>query len=282
MPQGLVARWLHWQTGIPYVIHNHSSDLTVFSRFGAVGRAVACSIVRECRAMFSDNRKQKDYALSLFRTDDQIAIKRKAKALPMGVNLDSVPACRNSSTNTRYRIGTISRLSKKKGIDLLIKAANQLAEDGCRVPFCIAGDGEERESLQRMPSAANIRFIGFVSGAEKVRLFDDTEFLVFPSISTGSDVEGMPVSLLEALYCGKIIVASRDTNIELLPEWDQIKNDVYFLPDPKDIDAFATVIKKLLSLDPPEIARRSAHLRTVMARYSWSQLIKQYQSACVT
>ena len=92
MPQGLVARCLHWQTGIPYVIHNHSSDLTVFSRFGAVGRAVACSIVRECRAIFFVNRKQMDYALSLFRTDDQIAIKRKAATLPMGVNFDSVPA----------------------------------------------------------------------------------------------------------------------------------------------------------------------------------------------
>ena len=94
MPQGLVARCLHWQTGIPYVIHNHSSDLTVFSRFGAVGRAVACSIVRECRAIFFVNRKQMDYALSLFRTDDQIAIKRKVSTLPMGVNFDSVPACR--------------------------------------------------------------------------------------------------------------------------------------------------------------------------------------------
>ena len=281
MPQGLVARWLHWRTGVPYVIHSHSSDLTVFSRFGPIGRAVARSIVRKSHAMFFGNRKQKEYAVSLFRAADQVGIKGKAKALPMGVNLEAVFSGNQTTRDTRYRIGMISRLTEKKGVDLFIRAADRIAKDGCRVPIGIAGDGEEREKLQSMPSDADIRFIGFVSDAEKARFFNDTEFFVFPSISIGSDVEGMPASLLEALYCGKIIVASRDTNIELLPEWDQIKHHIYFLPDPRNIDAFVAAIKEMLLLDPLELARRSAHLRAVMAHYDWSQLIGSYQSACV-
>ncbi len=281
MPQGLVARWLHWRTGVPYVIHSHSSDLTVFSRFGPIGRAVARSILRKSHAMFFGNRKQKEYAVSLFRAADQVGIKGKAKALPMGVNLEAVFSGNQTTRDARYRIGMISRLTEKKGVDLFIRAADRIAKDGCRVPIGIAGDGEEREKLQSMPSDADIRFIGFVSDAEKARFFNDTEFFVFPSISIGSDVEGMPASLLEALYCGKIIVASRDTNIELLPEWDQIKHHIYFLPDPRNIDAFVAAIKEMLLLDPLELARRSAHLRAVMAHYDWSQLIGSYQSACV-
>jgi glycosyltransferase involved in cell wall biosynthesis len=276
MPQGLVARWLSKSTGVRYVIQNHSSDLTVFSKFGGLGQSAARAILRESHAMFCVNSRQKEYALSLFDVTEQAEISRKITVLPMGVSLDQVPV---QAEHPRFRVGMISRLSRKKGVDLFIKAANRLSENGYEVPVGIAGDGEDREELQRLPRTDAIKFVGFVSGLDKLRFFEETQFMVFPSVSAGHDVEGLPVSLLEALCQGKVVVASRDTNVELLPEWDRIKDDVFLLADPGDSGAFAAIMQRLLQLDPSEISARSNRLRNIMQRYRWNNLIKEYEAA---
>ena len=281
MPQGVVARWLGRATGVPYVLQNHSSDISVFSKAGSIGRAAARSIIREARAMFCVNKRQKDAAVELFDPSSRADMAEKITVLPMGVGMD-VTAVRPAGTCAaphRYALTTISRLSRKKGIDLLIAAAERLAEKGRVIPVGIAGDGEDRDDLTAMPRWADIKFPGFVSRESKIDFFNDSRTMAFPSVSAGTDVEGMPVALLEALCCGKVCIAGPDTNVAMLEEWEQISEGVILLDEPRNVDEFAGAIEQLLDLDDGLLASRSAHLRKVMARYLWENLIDEYLAA---
>jgi hypothetical protein len=92
MPQGLVAHWLSRRTGVRYVLHNHSSDLAVFSRLGGTGLGIARRVIEGSRVMFCVNSKQKDFALSLFAPSAREAVSNKIVVLPMGTNLSDVPS----------------------------------------------------------------------------------------------------------------------------------------------------------------------------------------------
>lgn len=281
MPQGVVARRLSRATNVPYVIQNHSSDIAIFLKAGDLGRSAARKIIREARGMFCVNQRQKEIALGLFEPASRTEVAQKIIVLPMGVGMDvsAVRPTGDGEASSTYTLATISRLSRKKGIDLLIAAAERLAEKGRVFPIGIAGDGEDRDALTAMRRRADITFLGFVSGAEKIDFFNSSRVMAFPSVSAGADVEGMPVALLEALCCGKASVIGPDTNVAILEEWERISEDVILLNDPRDVDEFAGAIERLVDLDQASLATRSAHLRKVMARYLWENLIDEYIAA---
>jgi glycosyltransferase involved in cell wall biosynthesis len=280
MPQGMVANWIRKTTGVPYVVQNHSSDLAVFDKLGAAGRAVARSVLRDAHSFFCVNERLKQAAMDFFPLEERPYLADRTTVLPMGVSLDvervGSSAAPVASDTFAYDIGMISRLSRKKGVDLLIAAVERLAQDSHRFRVAIAGDGEDRQALSALPRTADIRFPGFLAGAEKLSFFDGCRFMAFPSVATGGDVEGLPVAVLEALCCGKLIVAGRDTNIAMLPEWAQIQGAVELLDDPRDVDAFAAALRRLLSLELRAIQARVARLREVMGRYRWDRLIDEY------
>jgi glycosyltransferase involved in cell wall biosynthesis len=276
MPQGLVAWQLHRFTGTPFVIQNHSSDVDVFARLGRPGRALAKKVIGAAAAMFCVNRQQKDRALSLFRASERKSVEDKITVLPMGVRLppENGPA---PGGGYAYQFGTISRLSRKKRLDLLIEAARRLGRADVRI--AIAGDGEERARLAALAEGSGVTFAGFLAGPAKRAFFDSTQFFVFPAVAAGGDVEGLPVALLEALCSGKPVVASRDTNVEMLPEWELIKDDVAFVEDPRDVAALTAAMTRLLDLSPSEVEARSRHLRSIIGRYRWERLIREYLEA---
>jgi len=281
MPQGLIARRLSRKLGVRFALHNHSSDLSVLANAGRAGRALARSTIRASCALFCVNSRQREDTLRLFESSEQAAIHPKIRVIPMGVSPIKTPADTVSATDpgsARYAFSTISRLSRKKGIDLFIRAVEQLGRVGQAPRVGIAGDGEYAGELRRLVQGGNIEFVGFLSGEEKSRFFADSRFMVFCSVAVGGDVEGLPVALLEALCCGKVTLASRATNIELLPEWPGIKDDVVFLEDPTDVDAFAAALQHMLQLTPQDIAARAERLRRTMSRYRWDKLIREYTS----
>jgi glycosyltransferase involved in cell wall biosynthesis len=279
MPQGVVARRLSKATGVPYVIHNHSSDLSVFAKFGPPGINTARNVMRDALAMFCVNSSQKEYALSLFDADERELMAEKITVLPMGVILDAGADAPPAPGRTyRYDMGTISRLSRKKGLDLLIHAAERMGQSGIRPAIAIAGDGEEREALKTIPAESNVHFPGFMTGEQKAAFFRETRHFLFPASASDGDVEGMPVALLEALCCGKMVLASRDTNITMLPEWGRLRDDIYFVEDPRDIDSLAAQMTAMLQITQAEEIARSDRIRAVMTRYRWPNLIREYQA----
>jgi len=276
MPQGLTAYWISKRLKIPYGLKNYSSDLKVFKKIFFLGPFLARKIIKNSQRLICENSLLKEEALNYFDPNEQPELDSKIAALSMGVFHFPIEDNLENKANNNYTFGFIGRLSKKKGVNHFINALIELNSQAVPFKAAIAGDGEERAELQKSCSLSNVQFLGFVSGADKVKFLNETKCLVYPSIAVKGDVEGMPIALLEALYLGKMIVASKDTNIELLPEWNEINDLIILLDDPSDLNNFAQSLKALLSLKEEEVHSRMQKMRRVTDRFLWKNRIKEY------
>lgn len=280
MPQGVIAYLLHKRTGVPFTLQNHSSDLSIFSSL-PFGRSVARRVVGSAKVFFCVNREQLGNALSLFDGAVRKSVAKKCFVYPMGVTVSRSMArsCDlEASSSSQYKrdFGVISRLSRKKGIEYFIAALEKLDSKSIRYRAGIAGDGEFASELRAAGVKCGVEFLGFLDGEDKAEFFCSTRFFVFPSVVDGQDVEGMPVALLEAMYCGKLVAASAATNIKLLPEWNEIKNGVFLLDDVRAADQFSKVLERMLALSDNDIRRISTALSAAIGKYEWRKLIHKY------
>lgn len=138
--------------------------------------------------------------------------KRNTHFIPNGVSKSDVLPC--DIINTKYNLKKddyflfLWRIVPEKGIHYLIKGFNQIKTDKKLV---IAGgssdtDSYYKELVNQASSNQNIIFTGFVQGKELRELYSNAYVYVLPS-----DLEGMPLSLLEAMSYGNCCLTS---NIE--------------------------------------------------------------------
>ena len=101
------------------------------------------------------------------------------------------------------------RISKEKGIDVLVDAFRNVAADIPRWHLIVAGDGPERASLEDSlvgdDISDRISFVGFKSGSALNDLISNAAF----AVSGSRCRENMPYSVIESFAAGTPSVASR-------------------------------------------------------------------------
>jgi glycosyltransferase involved in cell wall biosynthesis len=121
-------------------------------------------------------------------------------------NVDRHVAFQWPRSSTPLRLACVARLqTRPKGHDLLLQA---LAQPQWRErPLCLTffGDGENRRGLERLAAflgiSDRIQFAGHVDSIHQI--WRDHHMIAQPSRN-----EGMPVSLVEALLCGRPALAT--------------------------------------------------------------------------
>ncbi len=107
----------------------------------------------------------------------------------------------------------LSRLHPKKRAEVLIDAAGILRKEGQRFRVLIAGTGDEdyeRALKKRVRSAGleeHVHFIGLVTGAAKVSLFQSSNVFVLPTSQ-----ENFGFVYYEALAAGTPVITTRGTD----------------------------------------------------------------------
>lgn len=186
-----------------------------------------------------------------FRSDQVVCMQNFAK--------DEVLACAHDGADgtdweNPYLL-FFGRLSREKGVDVLVEAVSCLPE-GWRL--VVAGDGPDREALERVagksPVSDHIGFVGFKSGDELRRLVSGAAFSAAPARWR----ENMPYSIVESMAHGTPVVGTRIGGIpELVSE-----GQTGFLAEPGDASSLAAAIA------------RAAHAASDRAAY------EKMQSAC--
>ncbi len=102
-------------------------------------------------------------------------------------------------------IGMCAQMTPVKRHDLLLAALARGRAQGRRWRVVLAGDGPRRGELERLAGelgvAEAVRMLGFVHRTEAV--YAACDLVVLPS-----DREGFPLTLMEAMSCGRAVAAS--------------------------------------------------------------------------
>jgi glycosyltransferase involved in cell wall biosynthesis len=103
------------------------------------------------------------------------------------------------------RVGCVANLRPVKNVDGLMRAARRACDRFPQLAFEVAGDGEQREELDRLAAALGLgdRFVLRGSVADVPNFLRRVDVAVLPSHS-----EGMSNALLEYMAAGRAVVAT--------------------------------------------------------------------------
>ncbi len=102
---------------------------------------------------------------------------------------------------------TCGRIIKRKAIDVIIKALNEIPDN--KIKLYIIGDGPEKNNLLefslQLGLGDRVRFLGHIEEDEKFKLLSVADLFVLTSLH-----EGFGIVYMESMYCGLPIVCSND------------------------------------------------------------------------
>lgn len=157
----------------------------------------------------------------------------------------------------------LARIVPEKGLHYLLKAYQQLDTD---VKLVIAGGDSHSgsyypEMCELAKQDGRVILTGFVQGQTKAELFSNAALYVLPS-----DIEGMPISLLEAMSYGIPVLVSD------IPENTQILGDFGASFKAGDIQDLKRALQKALCCAP---CAGKAQTDKIAQDYSWDMTVQK-------
>ena len=182
--------------------------------------------------------------------------------------------------NNSHVVGTVARLCPVKGQREFIFAARNICNLYPNTEFLVIGEdyefeGKYRSNLENLVKELDleefVHFLGFRSDVR--RLIHCSEIFVLPS-----RIEGLPVTILEAMAARKPVVA---TSVGGVPEL-VLDGETGILVPPRDVPGLSKAIESLL--EQPDIAHQMGNkgYEYIQQEFShekmWAQVQQLYKS----
>lgn len=176
----------------------------------------------------------------------------------MGIALSQFPLPRRrvARGDDGVRLLSVSRLVEKKGLEYAIRAVAALRAGTDRsVEYRILGDGPLRGRLETLVRELGVddivKLVGASDQAGVRAAMRGTDIFVAPSVvAEDGDMEGIPVSIMEAMACGLPVVSTIHSGI---PELVRDKVSGYLVPE-RDPDALSRALRRLV--EDPRLRRK--------------------------
>lgn len=222
-PQAITALVIKKLFNIPFSFSSHAHDAEILTKLPIFGKYLLNSIVKNSYKFTFDSvnteKKLKKHINNKNWNQD------KSLALPLGVNSRSFEntsgkAISEFEKTENTKIGFVGRFAEKKGVEILITTFAQLSNLGYPVELILCGMGplenKYLQLIQKLNISNKTKILKWISDSEKLKtVYELSDIIVIPSIITkGGDVEGLPVVSLEALYFGKIVIGSIQSNLD--------------------------------------------------------------------
>ncbi|MEI6262581.1 MAG: glycosyltransferase family 4 protein [Deltaproteobacteria bacterium] len=170
--------------------------------------AVNCFVLRRFDALIAGAVDIKDYLISYGQDSSRIHVVHNwvdfSKRKP---SLSVIDTRRKLGIGDQLIIGCIGRLHPQKGQIYLIRSFAKVLTEFPNTMLLLVGDGETKEELKKevalLGLSRKIIFTGTVTGDEYNNLLAAIDVYVQPSV-----FEGIPRTLLDAMFMGKAIVAT--------------------------------------------------------------------------
>ena len=194
---GIPCGWIAKNLNLPYIVSLRGSDVPFYNpRFKIADKLVfqhiSKKIWEKARYVIANSQGLQTLATNTLPH-------RTIHVIPNGVDTRFFYPVKKTHHEKRLHIVTVSRLIKRKGIDILIRAIAGVNN----VALTIAGEGNMKDELRELAQSlnVNVKFAGILNKTQLRRLYQNADMFVLPSLN-----EGMSNSALEAMACGLPII----------------------------------------------------------------------------
>lgn len=166
----------------------------------------------------------------------------------------------------------VARLVPEKGCHYLIQAFNEL---DTKLKLVIVGDASYDSNYAKMLKESsrnkNIIFTGFLSGEFLEELWSNAYLYVLPS-----EIEGLAISLLEAMSYGKCVVTSD------IPENLEVSDDYGYSFQNKNYKDLKRVLQKLLAEPDTVYSTGKKAGKYIRQKFSWDIIVDQLEELYIS
>ena len=254
MPSGaLMANRLLEKEKIKYIYAVHCSDIIVLTdkKYFAFKNALKKSYLKADKiAARSPILKEKI---------EKIIPNNKTFVAFSGI--DIIPI--EKPLNKEITITTVASFIKRKNIDVIIKALNEMPN----LKLNIIGSGKEEKNLKKLTKDnTNINFLGQLERNKVIEELKKSDIFVLLS-----DNETFGLSYLEAMATGNIVIGKKGDGIDGI-----IKNSKNgFLIEPKS-EELKKCLEKILAMDEAELIQIKANCTETIKELTIEKAAKQY------
>ena len=231
-------------------------------------------ILERANCVIATSPQEQETLRSLVSTRGQIEV------IPCGTDINNFRLTSKANARATLKLGShenvvlyVGRFDERKGIETLVRAIALLKEQNLRnLKLVIVGgssanmpDGEERNRIEKIVDELGLRESTLFAG----RIGHDT----LPLYYTAADVCVIPshyepfgLVAIEAMACGVPVIASNVGGLKftIIPE------ETGLLVEPKDVEAFASGIHRILFDELWVRKMRKQALANVNERFSWT------------
>jgi len=223
IPTGLIGVWVAFLLRKPLLITIHGSDFRMAMDQSSLLRKIFLYVCRKANHLHCVSEWMK-------RELENLGISgEKMSAFPMGIEANFLN--KRSEGEKAFATRPITILSNRNllpiyNVSLFIRAMPIILREESKVKFIIAGDGPEREALEREVRNLNmveyVQFLGRIPHEAMPNVLFQTDIYVSTSLHDGTSV-----SLLEALASGAFPVV---TDIPSNREWISQGRNGFLVP----------------------------------------------------
>jgi glycosyltransferase involved in cell wall biosynthesis len=245
------------------IYHIHGAE---FRKFSTEHKTAVMKVLKKCDAVIALSESWKKYFEECLNAPN-VHVINNVIPLPKVMPTYSQEKC--------VKFLFLGYLGVRKGIyDLLEAISSHILNLENRALFYVGGNGETAEVQQYIAEKGLcnvVKFCGWVSGDEKVKLLNESDVYVLPSYN-----EGLPISILEAMSYGMPIITS---NVGGIPEIVNEDNGIIVEPGNKQ-----QIYEAICSmLNNPSLVQIKGNfslskVKTYLPEMVCSQLTKLYKS----
>jgi phosphatidylinositol alpha-mannosyltransferase len=192
--------------------------------------------------------------------------------IPNGIELSRFEGINKHKNSSKKKILYLGRLEKRKGVDYLIRAYEDLRHNHDDVELIIAGKGVKDSYLKKIVSQNNIpdvTFMGYIKEEDKAQLMAVADVFCSPAIYG----ESFGIVLLEAMAVGTPIIAGNNSGYSSL----MTGKGRLSLVNPKSQVDFTHKLELML-YDKDIIKLWKNWAKTEVQKYDFKLVAKQYEN----
>lgn len=255
---------------LPYIVSLRGSDVPRYDIYNRRLELLHKVYLPVTRHIWKKAKSVVAVTNSLKQTALQTNPNQSVNVIPNGIDINIFsPGTDFKLNDDKFRLITVSRLIKRKGIQNVLKALSEI-NDSC-ISLTIIGEGNYENELKDMTAKlglnSRVKFIGFCPRNDIPSYFWQSDAFILLSLA-----EAFGNVIAEAMACGLPIIGANQGGIP-----DLVSNENGILVQSEDIEQIKSAIITMRDNKEMRIHMGKINAEKIANKYNWKHIAEAYK-----